>query len=126
MNIEHINKYYVDKCAKFVYPQRMDAWKTHIFNIYNTDKSFYTDYLIIQIAMENLEKGKSVEEVNDYINSLDSLVFSKDIVYKTLLLFSKRGPEFYRKAKGGLLNTAEKYVKAIERENKRFCAEPER
>lgn len=110
---------WIEKGKKYIYPQKYNSWSKHIIDIYN-DPYFSTNILIAYVAMESLEKGKSAKDVYNFIVGLDALNFSKDIVYKTILLFSKRGPEFYRVAKAPLVNTAEKYIRVIENENKRY------
>ena len=110
--------FYVDMGLDYIYPQRKNEWKNYVRACCASDKNFLKDFFCATKIMQNLENGVECDVVVDFLNQQTDIDLA--VVLKTVLLFSKRGPEFYRMAKSPLLNSAEKYVKAIESQNAQF------
>ena len=83
---------FMERGMGVVYPEKLSDWIEFVDKQY---LSYYGDLLGAALdIMEPLEKGCSIEEAKKILRDQDHSGFSESATLKTILHFSKRGPEF--------------------------------
>lgn len=120
---QHEVEHYLFCGATYLYPERMESWRKLVFERAarlpdNLDTVLDTATLLLAL----LDEGKSIEEVQTTLTN--SQLSDKNVIRirRIILLYSKRGPEFYKgTSTEKLTEEEEQLVATVERENLEYA-----
>lgn len=104
-----------------VYPEKAREWERVVTARVNDMHSSGNDLQYAITAMQMLESGSSFEDVNKYMDSLNSLGGNRTMLENIILSFSKKGPDFYEyMRKGDIDRNTSNMIGTIRSQNKEY------